>query len=361
MSELAGLAQAASDDRSLALTSAWTHPLLGELQSRVVMSAMTRSAAGPRNVPTEQMAEYYARRARGGAGLILTESTAVSAQGDAFPDAPRIVTAEQVEGWRRVTDLVHDAGAKIFCQLLHCGRISHPDYTDGQQPVSSTDRPAAGINRRNGKAYAIPRRLDADELPGIIDQFREGARHALAAGFDGVQLHLAHGYLPDQFLDARVNDRADAYGGSVENRCRFAVELTKSIVSEIGAARVMARISPSRWMDGLYDWPDLRPMLVHLLPALDHVGLRLLDISCARADYRETSGRIVRLARPLWPHLLMAGASLSVEEAESEIDSGLLDLVTYGRLMLANPDLVQRIRDGRMLQPFEARMADVLE
>ena len=345
----------------LALSAPWNHPLLGTLQSRVVMSAMTRSSASADGVPTSAMAEYYARRARGGVGLLLTESTAISAVGDGFPCAPRIITPAQVAGWRLVTERVHDAGSPIFCQLLHCGRVTHPDYTNGLQPVSSTDRAAYGINRRNGKPYATPRRLTASELPGIVGEFRTAAARAMQAGFDGVELHFAHGYLPDQFLDARVNDRTDAYGGSIENRCRFALEITEAIVTELGPARVMARLSPSRWMDGLYDWPDLHDMIAHVLRALDDAGLRMLDISCARSDYHATSGRIVRKARPLWPHLLIAGASLSRHDAQDELDSGWLDMVTYGRNLIANPDLAFRFRDGRDLVDYDTRMLDTLE
>lgn len=339
----------------------WNSPLLGHLQSRVVMSAMTRSAAGPDHVPTAAMATYYARRAEAGVGLVLTESTAIAPIGDGFPDAPRIVTEAQIEGWRTVTEAVHRAGAPIFCQLLHAGRITHPDYTDGFLPVSSTDRPAGGINRRNNQPYATPRRLDESELPEVVDLFQVAAAAADLAGFDGVELHLAHGYLPDQFLDGRVNDRTDRHGGSVENRCRFAVALVRSVVQQLGPERVIARMSPSRWMDGLYDWPDLDDMIAHLLPALETAGLRMLDISCARSDYAATSGRIVRMARPLWPHLLMAGASLSQDDAQAEIDAGLVDMVTYGRPLLANHDLVRRFRDRLPVTEFEPRMLDTLE
>ncbi len=348
-------------DSPRGIADPWVSPLLGPLQSRVVMSAMTRSAAGPGHVPTAEMARYYARRAAGGVGLVLTESTAIAPIGDGFPDAPRIVTEEQVAGWRIVTDAVHNAGAPIFCQLLHCGRITHPDYTDGLLPVSSTDRAAGGINRRNNQPYATPRRLDGSELPSVVTSYRIAAAAADRAGFDGVELHLAHGYLPDQFLDARVNDRTDGYGGSVENRSRFAIALVEAIVQQLGPARVIARISPSRWMDGLYDWPDLDDMIAHLLPALETAGLRMLDISCARSDYAATSGRIVRMARPLWPHLLMAGASLSRDDAQAEIDAGLVDLVTYGRPLLANHDLVRRFRERLPVAEFESRMLDTLE
>jgi N-ethylmaleimide reductase len=342
------------------LTDPWTHPLLGALQSRVVMSAMTRSAATPDGVPTEAMAAYYARRATGGVGVVLSESTAIAAIGDGFPNAPRIVTPAQIAGWRTVTQRVRDAGAPMFCQLLHAGRITHPDYTDGQQPVSATDRAATGINRRNGKPYGAPHRLAPGELPAIVTQFRDAAARAVEAGFAGVELHFAHGYLPDQFLDAKVNDRSDAYGGSVVNRCRFPLEIARAVIADLGAARVMVRLSPSRWMDGPYEWPDMPEMLDYLVPALDAAGLRMLDISCARADYHATAAKVVRSARPLWPHLLMGGASLSPSDAQHELDSGLLDMVTYGRHLLANADLVQRVRDGRAMTPWDARMLETL-
>lgn len=342
------------------LVHPWDPPLLPRLPSRVVMSAMTRSAADAGHVPTDAMAAYYALRAKHGVGLILTESTAVTAVGDGFPDAPRIITPAQVDGWKRVTSAVHEAGGLIFAQLIHCGRMAHTDYTGGLRPVSATDRPASGIIRRLGKPYEVPCRLSAEELPGVIAEFCDAAEASCAAGFDGVELHLAHGYLIDQFLDARVNDRTDDYGGSVVNRCRLAVELTAAVVARLGPSRVMARISPSRWMGGQYEWPDLSEMLNHLIPALDTAGLRMLDISCARADYFATSGAVVRAVRPLWPHMLLAGASLTAEEAQSEIDSGWLDMVTVGRDLIANPDLVDLWRAGQPLVPYDVGMLDSL-
>jgi N-ethylmaleimide reductase len=328
-------------------------PWLGALQSRVVMSAMTRDMAGPGHTATGAMAEYYARRAAHGVGLILTEGTIVHPTGDGYRSVPHISTDQQVESWRQVTDRVHAEGGLIFSQLWHCGRISHPDFLDGAAPVSSTDRAAAGINRQNGKPYGTPRRLRADEVRSIYDMFRRAACNALRAGFDGVELHCGHGYLPDQFLDARVNDRGDAYGGTIENRCRFALELTQAILRECGQNRVMVRISPSRFMDAVYDWPQLDEMLAYLIPAFAQIGLRMLDVSCARADYAATSGRVVRMVRPLWPHLLMAGASLSQEDAQREVDDRWLDLVTYGRFLLANPDMVQRMRTYEPLRAYD--------
>ena len=325
------------------------------------MSAMTRSSAGPAHEATPAMAAYYAKRAQHGVGLILTESTAVSPEAAGFPAEPRLHTAAQIDSWRLVTEAVHEAGAQIFCQLIHCGRISHSDYTDGAQPVSSTDRAAAGINRRNKQPYDVPRRLAAGDLPGVYELFRRAAQGALSAGFDGVELHLAHGYLADQFLDSRVNDRSDAYGGTIENRCRFALELVEHLLRDCGHARVMVRISPSRWMDGIYDWPDLHSMFEFIIPAFDGIGLRLLDVSCARADYYQTSGRVIRMVRPQWPHFLIGGASLGSAQAQGELDAGLLDMVTYGRLLIANCDLVERVRNGHQLKAFTNELLESLE
>jgi N-ethylmaleimide reductase len=346
---------------SRSLSAPWEHPLLGRLQSRVVMSAMTRNFAGPGHTATAAMADYYGLRARQGVGLILTEATIIHPSGDGYRNVPYIHEDAQVDSWRSVTGRVHDAGGRIFCQLWHCGRISHPDFLGGAAPVSSTDRPAAGINRQNGQTYGTPRRLCAAELPVIYGMFRTAAVNALRAGFDGVELHMGHGYLPDQFFDGRVNDRTDCYGGSVENRCRFGLEITKEILSACGSERVMVRISPSRFMNGIYEWPDLGDMLAYLIPAFDAIGLRMLDISCASASYHETSGRVVRIVRPLWPHSIVAGASLSLADAEGELTEGLLDMVTYGRFLIANPDLVQRFKDGAPLRPYDRSLLDSLK
>jgi N-ethylmaleimide reductase len=330
-------------------------PHLSSLRNRIVMAAMTRGFADQDHCATEAMSAYYARRARDGVALILTEGTIVHPSGDGYNNVPYIVTDPQTRSWARVVDAVHSAGGKIFSQLWHCGRISHPDYLGGRPPVSSTDRAASGIHKENGKPFAVPRRLEEGEMAGIYRMFVDAALNAQAAGFDGVELHLAHGYLADQFFDARVNDRTDRYGGSVENRCRFGLELTEQVLRALDPKRVMIRISPSRDMGGLYDWPDLEAMLAHLIPALDEVGLRLLDVSCARADYYATSGRVIRMIRPQWPHILVGGASLSREQAETEL-CGWLDMVSYGRHILANPDFVTRMRAGAELVTFDRSM-----
>ncbi len=334
---------------------------LMSVRNRTVMSAMTRGFADANHCATAAMANYYRKRAAGGCGLILTEGVVIAPAADGYKDVPRIATGEQADSWRPVIDGVHAEGGKIAVQLWHCGRISHEDFTDGFQPVSSTNVAASGVNRQNDKPYATPRALTVDEMPAIYGEFADASRRALDVGFDAVELHLGHGYLADQFLDARVNDRTDDYGGSVENRCRFTIELVEAVLKVAPADKVIGRISPSRFMGGLYDWPDLDAMLVYLIPALWTAGLRMLDISCANADYFATSGRIVKMVRPYWPGMIIGGASLTPEQAEAELAEGHLDLVTWGRSYIANPDLTARIADGRPWTEFQNEMRETLD
>lgn len=329
------------------------------LRNRAVMSAMSRSHADTDHRPTVAMRNYYERRALGGVGLILTEGTIIHPSGDGWKGAPHIATKEQAAAWRPVVEAVHAGGAAIACQLWHMGRISHAEFT-GRAPVSSTNRAAAGLNRQNNKPYGRPRPLEASEIPTIYAHYTDAACRALDAGFDAVELHMGHGYLPDQFLDGNVNDRGDEYGGSVENRCRFALELVERVLKTVPAERVIARISPSRFMDGVYDWPDLEKMLAHLVPALDRIGLRALDVSCANSDYFQTSALIVRTIRPLYRGVIMAGASLTQAQAEQELALGHLDCVTWGRAFIANPDLITRFRQGTEPRPFDDSMRATL-
>lgn len=335
------------------------HPGFIDLRNRTVMSAMSRSFADENHCPTDAMLAYYARRAQGGAGLILTEGTIIDKSGDGWNNAPYIATEAHAKAWRPVVDAVHQAGGAIACQLWHMGRISHSDYT-GDAPVSSTNVAAAGVNRQNNKDYGTPRALAADELPQVTRLFVDAAKRALDAGFDAVELHAGHGYLIDQFLDAKVNDRTDAYGGSVENRCRFLLELVETLTQAVPGSRVIARISPSRAMGGIYEWDELDAMIAYLIPALQQLGMGALDVSCANSNYFDTSGRMVRKIRPHWSGVIMAGASLTPAEAESELDSGMIDLVTWGRAFIANPDLAEKLRDGKPLAAFEEAMRGTL-
>jgi N-ethylmaleimide reductase len=338
----------------------YENPILGSLKNRVVMSAMTRSFASDNHHCTPEITAYYERRALGGVGLILTEGLVVHPSGDGYNSVPHLHTEEQMQSWAPAVEAVHKHGSKIYAQLWHCGRISHSDYTGGFEVISSTDQPATGLNRQNNKPFGTPRALRIDEVKSVYDMFCHSATLALKAGFDGVELHMGHGYLVDQFLDSHVNDRTDGYGGSIENRCRFAVELLSRVIDKVGAERVMVRISPSRMMGELHEWPDLDNMLDQLLAHFDRLGLRQLDISCANSDYYQTSGKIIRYIRTKWPHVIIGGASLSINDAEKEISDGFLDLVTWGRSIIANPDFVQRLTKNIVLRAFDDSMRNSL-
>jgi N-ethylmaleimide reductase len=329
---------------------------LGQLKSRIAMAAMTRGFAGPEHLASDQMKEYYARRAEDGVGFILTEGVIISPEGDGYKEIPRLCTDAQTESWKKVTAAVHAHGTKFFCQIWHCGRVSHEDFTDGIPPVSSSPSQLEGINRQNNKPYAVPRPLETNEMPRVYADFAAAAKRAIAAGFDGVQIHMAHGYLVDNFLDGSINQRNDQYGGSVANRCRFAIELLEEVIAAVGADKVMVRLSPMRETPNHHEWPDWAAMMDHLLPAFEKAGLRMIDLSCARADYFKTAGVVIRHIRPKWKHFLMGGASLNQEQAEGELKAGLLDMITWGRPILANPDFVSLLKAGKTPVPFDPAM-----
>ena len=342
------------------LTQPFESQFLGVVNSRVAMAAMTRGFCGPNHTATEAMANYYGLRARNGVGLILTEGTIIHKSADGYNNVPHIETDEQVDSWRKVVSRVHDEGGRIFCQLWHCGRISHPDFTGGLPPLSSTSQPAEGINRQNNKPFGKPRAMNLEDIEVVRNQFLDAARNAICAGFDGVQIHQGHGYLIDQFFDARINDRNDQYGGNIENRCRLGIDIAADAILAIGADKVMIRISPSRDMGGTYDWPDLEEMLNFLIPSFAAKGLRMLDISCANADYFKTSGRVIRMVRKIWPYFLIGGASLTLDQAETELQNGHLDMVTWGRALIANADLVERLKNNDELTEFDRGMLSSL-
>ena len=333
---------------------------VGTFQNRVVMSAMTRGFADKDHCATPGILEYYEKRAKNNVGLIITEGIIIHPSGDGYNNVPHLFTSEQMLSWKKVVDSVHKYKTKIYAQLWHCGRISHKDYTNGFDVVSSTNNPAKGMNRQNQKPFGTPRALKLSEMETVYNMFNHSAQLALKAGFDGVEIHMGHGYLVDQFLDDNINDRQDKYGGTVENRIRFAIELLKSLIKKIGSDSVMVRISPSRMMGGLYELPDKMAILEKLLKEFDLCGLRQLDLSCANSNYFDTSGKVIRQIKKFWPHLLIGGASLTIEEAENEINLGYLDMVTWGRAILANPNFVELVEKGLPLKEFDNSMRESL-
>jgi 2,4-dienoyl-CoA reductase-like NADH-dependent reductase (Old Yellow Enzyme family) len=319
------------------------------LKNRVVMSAMTRGFS-ENKLCTEEMEQYYVRRAKNDIGCIITEGIIIDPSGDGYNNVPHISSIEQAESWRKTINAVHDCNAKIVAQLWHCGRISHSDYTGGIAPVSSTNIAASGINRQNNKPFGKPEALEQSGIKEIIQKFVHSTKLALDCGFDAVEIHMANGYLIDQFLDSRVNDRTDNYGGSVENRCRFAIELLSVLIETFGPERIIIRISPSRFMGGIYNWPDMDEMLSFFVQSIKKIGLKIIDITCANADYYETSGPVIRRFRELgWDGVIIGGASLTLEQANNEIKESHVDLVTWGRSILANVEFVSKLKNNEEL------------
>jgi N-ethylmaleimide reductase len=311
-----------------------------ELANRLVMAPMTRSRAVERNVPNPIAATYYAQRAS--AGLIITEATQVSPQGVGYIRTPGIHSAEQVVGWSRITDAVHRADGKIFLQLWHVGRISHPDFQGGALPVAPSAIAAQGqvFTAKGPQQMVTPRALALAELPGIVEQFRRGAENAKSAGFDGVELHGANGYLLDQFTRDGSNTRTDDYGGAVENRARLPLEVTKAVIDVWGADRVGYRVSPNGVFNSMSDSNPIETFS-YLAEQLNKLGIVYLHVVDPVADGAK---RISPVLRRKFDRSYIVNGGFDLDSANAAIRSGEADLVAFGTRFLANPDLPQRYR-----------------
>jgi len=310
-----------------------------DLPNRIVLAPLTRTRAINHRIPNALMAEYYRQRAS--AGLILTEATVVSPMAVGYPNTPGVWSAEQVEGWKLTTRAVHEAGGRIFLQLWHVGRISHPHFLDGKLPLApSAIAPAGRVALlRPETPYVVPRALERSEIPEIIEQFRLGAVNAQAAGFDGVELHGANGYLLDQFLQDKSNHRTDDYGGSIENRARLLLECTDAAISVWGASRVGVHLAP-RGDAG--DLGDSNPSATFGHVATE-LGKRRIAFICARehAGPDSISAQLKAGFGGSW----IANEGFDFASGSAAIAAGRADAVAFGKLFLANPDLPRRFRE----------------
>ncbi|GAB6039931.1 alkene reductase [Endothiovibrio diazotrophicus] len=324
------------------------------LNNRVVMAPMTRCRAAEGDVPTPLMAEYYAQRA--GAGLIVSEGVPVSPTGRGYLWTPGIYTAEQVAGWRTVADAVHAKGGRLFVQLWHVGRISHRSLQPGDQsPVGPSDAVAEGAvcfaiddaGHPGNVATSPPKALDQAGIAAVREAFVAAARNALEAGIDGVEIHGANGYLFDQFLNSAVNDRGDAYGGSVENRCRLLLETVDAVSKAIGAARVGVRISPNGRFNAMPEDPEMEATFLHLAAELGRRGVAYLHINDQLTFGLPPipEGLIAKLRAAFGGAVIVCGG-YDGERARAAIDGGLADLVAFGVPFIANPDLPARLENG---------------
>lgn len=346
-----------------------------DLSHRVVLAPMTRCRA-LNGVPNAALAEYYSQRATPG-GFLISEGTMVSPGSAGFPHVPGIYNDEQVEAWKKVVDAVHAKGGFIFCQLWHVGRASHPVYQPGGgAPISSTERPLSGRWRillpdgSYGK-YPKPRALEASEIPQVVENYHRAAINAIRAGFDGIEIHGAHGYLIDQFLKDGINDRTDEYGGSMANRCRFLLQVVQAVVSAIGASRVAVRISPA--IDHL-DATDSNPLALGLAVVdrlnklQEHNGSKLAYLHITQPRYHaygqtesgsqgsaEEEAELMRRLRRAYNGTFMSSGGFTRELGMEAIQQGDADLVSYGRLFIANPDLVLRFKVNAKLNRYDRK------
>lgn len=316
------------------------------LPNRVVMAPLTRNRAGAGNIPGPLNVTYYTQRAS--AGLIISEATQVTPEGMGYPATPGIHSPEQIAGWQAVTKAVHDRGGRIFLQLWHVGRISHPSLQpNGQLPVAPSAIAAAGeaMTYEGPRPFVTPRALETEEIATVVQQFRQGAENALAAGFDGVEIHGANGYLLDQFLQDGTNQRTDQYGGSIENRARLMLEVTEAVVGVWGADRVGIRLSPSGTFNDMKD-SNPRATFGYMVTALNRFGLAYLHLlEPSDSDLRHGSTAIPTSDfRPLFNGMLMVNRGYDRDTANTAIATGKADLVSFGTLFIANPDLPERFR-----------------
>jgi N-ethylmaleimide reductase len=321
--------------------------------NRVLMAPLTRSRSSREHVPGALMPTYYAQRAS--AGLIITEATGISREGLGWPYAPGIWSDEQTEAWKPVTQAVHKAGGRIFMQLWHMGRIVHPSFLGGAQPVSAsaTTAPFKAHTYDGKQPYMEARPLELHEIPRLLDDYRRATRNAKAAGFDGVQIHAANGYLIDQFLRESSNLRTDAYGGAPENRIRLLREVAEAVAGEIGADRTAVRFSPNGNSQGV---EDSNPGAVFPLAAkaLSQIGIAFLELREQGPDGTfgaSNQPKVSPLIRPVFDGPLVLNQDYGLARAEADLRSGHADAISFGRPFISNPDLVDRLRIGAPLAP----------
>jgi N-ethylmaleimide reductase len=327
------------------------------LPNRIMMAPLTRARATQDHVPTPLMADYYRQRA--GAGLIISEATGISQEGLGWPFAPGLWNPAQVDAWKPITEAVHQAGGRIVAQLWHMGRLVHPSFLGGLQPVSSSPvkAPAYAHTYTGKQDYGTPRALEVDEVPRLLGDYARAASNALTAGFDGVQIHAANGYLIDQFLRDGVNARTDRYGGSIENRVRLLREVAQTVADVAGRSRTGVRLSPNGEVQGTDD-SDPHALFPAAARALSEVGVAWLELREPQAQSSFVAAAVDPVApaiRDVFTGVLVLNSDFDGDTANRALESGLADAIAFGRPYISNPDLDRRLRDGLPLTPPNPR------
>ncbi|ROV57854.1 alkene reductase [Vibrio ponticus] len=335
---------------------------LGELTlaNRIVMPPMTRSRASqPGNVANQMMADYYAQRAS--AGLIVAEGTQISAMGQGYAWTPGIYSQEQIAGWKLVTDAVHAKGGAIFAQLWHVGRVTHPDNIGGMQPISSSALKAENVkvfidNGTDEPGFVDvvePREMTKEDIKHVVAEYRQAALNAIKAGFDGIELHAANGYLINQFIDSEANNRTDEYGGSIENRLRFLGEVVEAMTDAIGANRVGVRLAPFTSLNGTVDKTPVETYTAAaaLLNKLNVVYMHIAEVDWD--DAPDTPAEFKRAVRDAYQGVIIYAGRYDTKKAAKALEDGLADMIGFGRPFIANPDLPNRIQNGYPLSAHD--------
>ena len=331
------------------------------LKNRIVMAPLTRCFADDNLVPTELSVDYYRRRAD--AGLIVTEATIISPMAQGYPNTPGIFNEAQIAGWKKVTDAVHQENGKIFSQIWHVGRTSHPFYLNGETPVAPSAVKLEGrVPRTEDLEYGTPRALTLEEIDGVIADFVAAAKNALEAGFDGVEIHGANGYLLDQFLHQETNLREDKYGGTVEKRAAIVLEVVDAIVNAVGADKVGIRLSPHAYFN-LAPVKGDEETFVYLIDRLNSAGLAYIHVGMfddtQPIDYLD--GRVCEFIRKHYNGNILGCGAYDASSAETDVKNGVVNFVAFGRDFIANPDLVEKLRTSAELTNYdEAMLAELV-
>jgi len=319
------------------------------LKNRIVMAPMTRSMADENLVPTDAMAEYYGRRAA--TGLIVAEATIITPLGQGYPNTPGLYSRAQIEGWKKVTDKVHENRGKIFAQIWHCGRVSHPIYLNGEKPVAPSAVALSGhVPRTDDLQYGMPREITAAEIKTVIQQFAQAGANARQAGFDGIELHAANGYLLDQFLHFETNHRTDTWGGSVQNMTRILFDVIEAVKQEID--HVSIRLSPVGYLHIEHD-PRDKAVFDYLLPRLNDYNLTYVHTGMFEDSHQEhINATVTQYIRRHYKGTLIANGGYDAESGRAALLKGEADLIAIGRPLIANPDYVEKVRNNEALIEF---------
>jgi len=327
-----------------------------ELNNRVLMAPLTRCMADDNLVPTQDMVEYYARRAN--AGLIISEATIIRPDAQGYPNTPGLFTAEQIKGWKKVTDAVHANGGKMFAQLWHVGRVAHPHFFDGDVLAPSAIGVEGSVPRMRELTYITPKAATTDDIKSLVADYAKAAKNAIEAGFDGVEIHGANGYLIDQFLHYAANTRSDEYGQTPENMSRFALEVTDAVIAAVGSDRTALRVTPGAYFNMSEDNRD-KAVFDYLLAELEKRDLAYLHggIFDDSTTFESLKGKTTsEFLRAGYKGTLVGVGSYSFESAKEAINDDKFDLIAIGRPFIANPDYISKITNGEELVPYSDEM-----